>query len=197
MTHMDTFLTTPDEKRRFYGWVLNSIHPFLKGRVFETHSGTGDLSSRLVDSGIVVQLNASSESERENLRDKFKNEPLVRGIHKMTFLTEQIEEQYSHFEGQFPTVLVNSSIQDRPIDLATISKSKRLVSKGGRLIILSQCPTIPFPGTELDISILKKYNHSYIAGLLTNFLLLNIWFFNFDIPCLLTVAKKQSSENQL
>jgi len=191
MSAIQSFLPRPGDIQRLYDWIFEKIQPFINGRVFETHSANGELSSRLIANGFLVQLNAKSEIGRQLLHDKFKGSSLVRGIHIMNFTNEAFEEQYSHFEKQFSTVLICDNVDDQiNHDIAAINKAKRLVSDGGRLIVVGQCPTTLLPGFDQDITLLKQYNRDSITRLLNGFTLIKIRYFNFPSACFVSIAIK-------
>jgi len=190
-TLIESFLSTTEEKQRLNDWMFETIKPFIKGRIFEIHSGEGEFSSRLINHGFTIQLNAISDSNRKYLRDKFKESTMVRGVHKIDFFREDLEEEYSHFENQFPTVIVRDDIEENVINtIHTIKKAKRLLSHGGRFIVIGQCPTVLFPGTFPDIKLLKQHNRDWISKLMINCNLIKTWYFIFGSPNFISVAEK-------
>jgi len=187
---IESFLATNQDINRLYHWIFEIVQPYIVGRVFETHSGNGKLSSLLIDDGFKVQLNATSEANREWLRQKFKDVPLVRGVHKIDFSHPELEEQYRHFENKFSTVLACGDFKTNfHYDTQALNKAKRLLMDGGRLIIVSQCPTIFFPGVDQDVEQLKRYTRDWIANVLRNCSILKIRLFDCNGTCFVSIAE--------
>lgn len=187
---IESFLPTIQETQRLYQWIFEIVRPYIIDRVFEIHSGKGRFSSLLIDHGLKVQLNAASETQREGLRQKFKHEPLVRGIHKIDFSQPELQEEYGHFGNKFPTVLACDDFEDNIIyDIQTITNAKRLLLPGGRLMVVSQCPATFFPGADQDIDQLKRFNRDWLSNILPNCHILKIRFFDWNGTCFVAIAE--------
>jgi hypothetical protein len=191
MSSIETFLPKSQEIQRLYDWIFSKIQPFILGRVLETRSGKGELSSRMIEHGFAIQLNATSETNREHLRQRFKDSPLFKGVHLIDFSLPDLEEKYSLFENKFPTVIVCTDFEeDGRCDTSAINKAKRLISDAGCLIMVSQCLTTFFPGFDQDLELIKRYNRDSIANLLSPFTILKTWYFNYSGACFISVATK-------
>src|SRR5258708_20431077 len=109
---IEVFLQQPQEIGRLTDWIFATIHPFIVNRVIETNSAQGAMSSRLLESGFTVQLNATSENHREYLQETFGSTHLVRGIHRINFLNPRMEVKYLDFQERFSTVLALNIEED-------------------------------------------------------------------------------------
>jgi len=188
---IESFRPQSDEIARLNNWIFETIQPYIKGRVLEMNSGQGDFSLYLVEEGITVQLNASSDSNREYLQERFRDTSLVRGVHKISFLNPRMEVKYLPFQGQFSTVLALNTIENNLIfDKSIIDKAKRFLRLGGHLIIIGQAENCFYPGSELDLEVLKKYNQSSINRILNDCQILITRFFNWNELHFLAVGRK-------
>lgn len=192
MSNIEFFMPKSEEIHHLNNWLFETARPFIKNRVFEVNSGDGEFSSCLVDQGFTVQLNATSDTNRETLRQKFFNSPKVRGIHQINFSSQEMESKYIHFQNHFSTVLLFNRIEeDITCDLISLTKAKRLLSTEGYLILIARCATTFFPGSAPDIEQLNRINRHWISTLLPDFKIIQVKFFDWNGACFISIAKAE------
>ena len=188
---IEVFYPQSESIDHFNHWIIEIILPYITGRVLETNSDRGAISSKLIEQGFTVQLNAASESNRNFLQDKFKEMPLVRGIHKINFLNPRMELKYLKFQDQFQTIIALGNIEENTFyDKSSIDKARRLLKVGGNMIVLGKAQSCFFPGSEIDFIELKKYNWSLIQNLLHNCEVLITRFFDRNGLYFIAVGEK-------
>jgi len=188
---IESFQTNLEETERLTSWVFETIRPYLMDRVLQADSGEDAMTRLLIESGTTLQLNARSESQRDYLREQYKDVPLVRGIHRIDFSTHKMEVRYKDFQGRFATVLAfNDFINRGFFEKGSIHKAGRFLMEGGHLITIGVARDCFFPGAEQDAETLKKYNYDRIKVLLGNFQIMLIRFFDWNELCFLAIAQK-------
>jgi len=191
MPLIESFSQKFDEITELHDWLLATIQPFIKGRIFEAYSGNGDLSSRLINNGNILQLNAFSEDNKEYLRQMFLTSTAVRGIHTLNFRSNDIDGRYRHFQNHFSTVLVCDDFEKNiHNDIIVIQSAKRLISDRGRLIVIGRSPVVLFPGSEQDTELLNDYTQNSIFHLLKPDMLVKTWLFNYNGACFISISKR-------
>lgn len=174
-----------------YDWILDRIQSYIADRVLEINSGQGTFSSKLLTLGVKLQLNATSDINRQQLREKFKDEPLIRGVHRIDFLEPDLEESYRTFKNRFSTVIALNDLENKDIySKSTIDKANGLLQSDGHLILIGKPTTWFLPNSNQDIALLVKYNKKGISDLLTDCDIVKIRFFDFDGPRYLAVGRK-------
>jgi hypothetical protein len=188
---IETFLHQPEDLSRLNDWIFETILPFIKGRVLETHSGEGRLSARLLEKQFMVHLNASSDANREQLRQKFLSNPFVGGIHKLNFLASQIDAKHADFQEYFATVIAFNDIEENTFyDTSVIRTAVQFLRPRGHFITLGQCTVSFFPNSIQDFDQLKSYNRHVILSRLGGCAPLRIRFFDWQGLCFLAIGKK-------
>lgn len=190
---IQTFLPQPESAGQLHDWILETVQPYISGRTLETESGTGVFTSKLIAHGFTLELNADSEGNREFLREKFKNAPLVRAIHKINFRTQpRMELKYAHFQNCFPTVLAIGNIpQNGFYEESSCNKAKRFAQEGGNIIIAGRCEVDIYPGAEPDPLEIKKITAPHIMRLLGNCELALARYFHWTGLSFIAVGRKK------
>lgn len=187
---IETFLPQPEENLRLNDWIFANIQPYIIGRVFEMDSGTGTISSRLVDLRFTVQLNATDEINRKYLREKFQGEALVRGIHRINFSQPDLEPAYADFAGSFSTVIALNIIEHGFHAKNTFKKAKDLLVQGGHLIVATRSHIAFYPGWQQDIELIKNYDRKSIRETLSNCEILKTRYFDWNGLSVIAVGRK-------
>ena len=188
---VNNFTIHTHDIEELYIWIFERIRTYLFDRVFEINSEKGLLSSMIMNLGLKMQLNATSEPDYAFLQEKFKNEPLVRGIHMIDFRNSELGRSYRHFQNQFSTVIALNNIQNEPFyDQKTIDKAKRFLQSDGHIIVFGRPTTWFLPGSEDDIALLRKHNKGVIEHILTDCEIVKTRFFDYNGPCYLAIGRK-------
>jgi hypothetical protein len=185
------FTPLSEETTQMKDWIFQTILPYIKGRVFEMNSRQDLITDRLLENGFTLQLNSTSNEEREILMNRFKDNPSVRGIHKINFQNPRMEVKYLRFQAQFSSVLAISEIEKFEFyDKNALEKAKRLLVSGGHLIIVAPSPVDYYPGSPQDLEALKRFNKKHIKHLLTNCQILIITFFDWKGIWFIAIGRK-------
>jgi SAM-dependent methyltransferase len=158
-------------------WIFDTVLPFMKGRILEIGSGTGTFSSFFIENATALHLCEQDQTDRRMLREKYKQNEIVRTIQNIDFHHPNFQESYSYNIGAFDTIFKLNSASRIPIDPETIGNAKQLLHESGYIILLAPAYTTSYNGlTDED---LRKYNWISIKHLLGNDLeIVNTWYIN-------------------
>ncbi len=156
----------PMEVKSLNQWIFEKIRPYLKGRVLEMESGAGTFSEIFVEREIRIHLSESDRDCRKLLRERFKENPIMRAVHKIDFHQNSFEAAYSELTGVFDTVVFLNAVEKPPIDSMAVANASLLLRKGGHLIILAQAHTSLYQGLGNGWEEWKRYNREDLKSLL-------------------------------
>jgi hypothetical protein len=160
-------------------WMFENIRPYLQGRILEMSSGTGSISSFLIENQIPLHLNETDQESRHSLRKKFKDNPLCKSVHKIDFHHPDFEKTYAEDLGKFTTILKLNNPKNTQIDTLSINNLKLLMRDDGNLVLLIPANTTLYNGLD-NLDDLKRYNHQYLTNLLSQqFGILKVRYLNF------------------
>jgi len=192
----ETFIFHPESLEHLEDWILETVHPAISDRVLETESGKGNFSAKLVELEYVIELNASSEAERDYLKAKFKDVVRVRAVHRINFRARpELEQRYLKAKNTFPTVIaIGDLLHYNFHESVFIRKAEQFLSPGGNIIITGRCKVDLYPGSDPDPSVISINTLPYVSTLLTNCELLLVKYFNWKGLSFLAVGQKRTSE---
>lgn len=175
---IDTFLSQPGELQRLNQWIFENIHPYIKGRTLEIGSGQTTFSSLLISHGLSLHLSDADSITRYKLRERFKENPIVKAVHHIDLHHIDFDQAYSSMAGVFSTILA-LNITENAFSLKKIVENvKMLLRKGGHLIIAIPSYTELFPGAEPDLKELKQLDQKPLLQLLGECQILKTRYFN-------------------
>jgi hypothetical protein len=160
-------------------WVFEMINPYLKGRILEIESGIESLSSVFIENGIALHLSNSDIGTRQILREKFKENSLIKSIHKIDLRCENFEQAYGAIFGAFDTLIALNIAENTHLDQKSVINARLLLRKQGHLITVTPAQTTLYYDFREHWDDLDKYNKKCIKHLLNdNLEILKTWYFN-------------------
>lgn len=166
---IETFIRQPEHLARLNQWIFENTRPYIKGRALEIGSGTGDFTSLLVEQNIPVHLNAVSETNRNELIQRFQDSPSVRAVHRIDFARPDFEQAYANFKERFGAIIAVNITDRLFLERSGIKNAWFLLRNQGRLLLVVPAPTVNFPGAEEDPEGISRQNRKQLKLLLQDF----------------------------
>ncbi|MBZ9729733.1 class I SAM-dependent methyltransferase [Salegentibacter sp. JZCK2] len=120
----------------FNKWMFQTIYPFSTGKILEIGSGLGNISEFFINNEDEIMLTDLREEYCLSLQHKFGSKQNLLGIDKLNLIHPEFEQAYSNHLEKYDTVFALNVIEHIEDDDLAISNCKKLLRKGGHLIIL-------------------------------------------------------------
>lgn len=121
---------------RFNRWMYETIRPFCTGRTLEIGGGIGNISQCFLAEGKELVVTELQEEYCEIIRKRFSDHPRLKEVIAMDIVDPDFDRKYSGFFGSFDTVFALNVVEHIADDRLALKNCKKLLKKGGHLIIL-------------------------------------------------------------
>jgi len=166
---------------RLNDWMYKTVAKNLNGKVLEIGSGIGNISEQFINFGQSIHLTDIRDNYLEFLRHKFSEDKNVLGIDKLDLVHPDFDNQYAHLIGEYDAVFALNVVEHIEDDLQAIANCKKLLKKGGRLLILVPAYQSLYNGFDKALEHYRRYNRTSLSELFTknNFEITRKQHFNF------------------
>ena len=155
-------LTNLQSARRFNAWMVSRIQPYLGYRILEVGSGIGNISRQLPIKEKLI-LTDMDESYLSILQTAFMDNDLV----EVAKLDLNEPEDYERLgSGVCDTVICLNVLEHIEDDKAALVRMKRLLSPGGRLLILVPQHEWLFGSYDKKVGHLRRYTRKGLNQLM-------------------------------
>ena len=120
----------------FNEWMFKTIQPYCEGKILEVGSGVGNISHYFINNEASIFLSDIRNNYCNILTEKYHNNPNVLGVQNIDLVASNFEEAYNQHINQFDTVFALNVIEHIEDDALAIANCKKLLKKGGTLIVL-------------------------------------------------------------
>ncbi len=121
---------------KFNRWMYETIKPFCKGRILEIGGGIGNISQCFLAENQELVITELQEEYCKIIQDRFTNHPGLQAVITMDIVDPEFETKYKSLLGTFDTVFALNVVEHIADDTKAIANCKKLLKKGGHLIIL-------------------------------------------------------------
>lgn len=142
----------------FNRWMFEEIAPFCRGNMLEAGSGIGNLSVQILAHGHAVLLSDMHLEHCERLAADFSHFSNLLGIRQIDLADPEFETRHRDLLGAFDTVVAFNVIEHIEDDLLAIRNCRRLLRKGGRLVVLVPAFQWLYNGLDLQLQHCRRYN---------------------------------------
>jgi SAM-dependent methyltransferase len=149
----------------FNRWMYNSIKPYCKGRVMEVGSGVGNISAFFIEDGFKIFLTDIRDNYCEELKAKFSDKSNVLGVENIDLVDKDFDTKYAKHLGQFETVFALNVVEHIEDDQLAIANCKKLLSKGGNLIILVPAYQWLYNNFDKELYHFRRYGNKQMSDL--------------------------------
>jgi len=141
----------------FNEWMFNTIQPYCEGNILEVGSGLGNISDYFINNEDSIFLSDIRDSYCNVLREKFHHNPNVLGVQNIDLVASNFDQVYTQHINQFDTVFALNVIEHIEDDYLAIANCKKLLKKGGTLIILVPAYQILYNQFDKELFHHKRY----------------------------------------
>ncbi|WP_035655301.1 class I SAM-dependent methyltransferase [Flavobacterium filum] len=165
-----------EKANKFNRWMYETIKPFCKGRILEIGCGIGNISEFFIQDSQDIVLSDLRENYLEIVSKKFTN-PTI----KINLIDPEFDTKYDEIIGTFDTVFALNVIEHIEDDRQAIANCKKLLKKGGSLIILVPAYQFLFNNFDKELEHFRRYTRKKIETVIAenNLEIVNSFYFNF------------------
>ena len=142
---------------KFNDWMYATIKPFTKGKVLEIGSGIGNISNCFIEDGISIMTSDIRDGYCKRLKERFSGKPAFLGTVNMNLTDTDFEQKFSEHLNQYDTVFALNVVEHIYDDNLAIRNAKKLLKKGGHLIILVPSYNKLMNGFDEELGHFRRY----------------------------------------
>lgn len=154
-------LNVIEKANRFNKWMYDTIKLHCKGKILEIGSGIGNISEYFIKDKQDIVLSDLRDNYIEIARNKFENEVL-----KIDLVNTNFDTNYNHLLGTFDTVFALNVVEHIKDDLQAIANCKKLLKKGGHLIILVPAYQNLFNQFDVELEHYRRYTQKSLKKII-------------------------------
>jgi 2-polyprenyl-3-methyl-5-hydroxy-6-metoxy-1,4-benzoquinol methylase len=165
---------------RFNEWMYDVISPRLTGEILEIGSGIGNISTHFFKKGHRLTVSDIRDNYCEHLSTHFKKEPLLGGVLNLDLVHPDFDRLYKAHFGRYDGAFALNVVEHIQDDVLAIANCKKLLRKGGRLVIL--VPAYPSLYNSFDRALehYRRYNKTSLENIfkINNLKIVHSQYFN-------------------
>ena len=150
---------------RLNAWMYQTIGKRLQGKILEIGSGIGNISACFLEDNKELYLSDIRENYLAYLKKQFQGKPNVLGIGQMDLVHPDFEKKYADKLGQFDGLFALNVVEHIEDDMQAIANCKKLLRKGGRLVILVPAYQALYNGFDKNLEHYRRYNKTTLSRL--------------------------------
>ncbi|WP_338409377.1 class I SAM-dependent methyltransferase [uncultured Flavobacterium sp.] len=154
-------LNVIEKANKFNKWMYDTIKPHCKGKILEIGSGIGNISEYFIKDNQNIVLSDLRDNYIEIAKNKFANEVL-----KIDLVDADFDTKYSNLVGTFDTVFALNVVEHIKDDLQAIANCKKLLKKGGHLIILVPAYQSLYNQFDVELEHFRRYTHKSLKKII-------------------------------
>ena len=153
----ETTLDVISDADNFNNWMFKTILPYCKGDILEIGSGIGNISERFLSNGFNITLTDIRDGYCDRLRDKFKNQKTLKGVMNINLVDDDFDTKHADLFETFDTIFALNVVEHIKDDQQAIDNAKKLLRKGGNLIILVPSYQALYNGFDVALEHYRRY----------------------------------------
>jgi 2-polyprenyl-3-methyl-5-hydroxy-6-metoxy-1,4-benzoquinol methylase len=165
---------------RFNEWMYDVISARLTGEILEIGSGIGNISTHFFKNGHRLTVSDIRDNYCEHLSEHFKKEPLLGGVLNLDLVHPDFDRVYKTHFGRYDGAFALNVVEHIQDDALAIANCKKLLKKGGRLVIL--VPAYPSLYNSFDRALehYRRYNKTSLENIfkINNLQIVHSQYFN-------------------
>lgn len=153
---------------QFNEWMYEVISPRLTGNILEIGSGIGNISTHFFKKGQKLTVSDIREHYCEHLKAHFKNEPLLGGVLHLDLVHPDFDRVYQAHLGRYDGAFALNVVEHIQDDALAIANCKKLLKKGGRLVILVPAYQALYNSFDHALEHYRRYNKASLENIFKN-----------------------------
>lgn len=121
---------------QFNRWMYETIKPFCRGRILEIGGGIGNISECFLQDGKELVVTELQDEYCEIIRTRLANYPNLKDVIALDIVDPEFDTRFGSLFGTFDTVFALNVVEHIADDKKAIANCKKLLKKGGQVIIL-------------------------------------------------------------
>lgn len=190
-------LSAVAEADRFNEWMYKTILPHCTGEILEIGSGIGNISEYFIADQHNITLSDIRQVYCDRLGEKFPVQAKNGRITLLDIADENFETKYADQLEKYDTVFALNVVEHIADDQLAIANCKKLLKKGGKLVILVPAFQALYNKFDLELEHYRRYTRSSLARIFTanNLNILHEQYFNsLGIPGWFVSGKLQKNK---
>lgn len=166
---------------KFNQWTYDTIVPFCKGNILEIGSGVGNISKFFLEKQHPISLSDIRQGYCDELQKKFNRYPNLKGIELLDLVDPNFDKRFANLIGTFDTIFSLNVVEHIYDDNLAIKNARKLLKKGGHLIILVPSYQWLYNGFDKELDHYRRYNKKTLSALFDDneLTILKKQYFNF------------------
>jgi SAM-dependent methyltransferase len=156
-------LNVIEKADRFNEWMYKTIAPHCNGKILEIGSGIGNISRFFIEKKHDFVLSDFRDNYCDILRKKFENT-----VVNIDLVHPDFENIYKDLLGTFDALFALNVVEHIEDDLFAISNCKKLLKKGGTLIILVPAFQALYNNFDVELEHYRRYTQSSLKSIITS-----------------------------
>lgn len=154
-------LNVIEKANKFNKWMYETIKPYCKGRILEIGCGIGNISEFFIQDSQEIVLSDLRDNYLEIVSKKFSNPVL-----KIDLVDAEFESKYEDLLNTFDTVFALNVIEHIENDKQAIANCKKLLKKGGNLIILVPAYQFLYNSFDTELEHFRRYTKNSLENII-------------------------------
>jgi len=150
---------------RLNEWMYQTISKNLSGRVLEVGSGIGNISEFFLRENRSICLSDVRDNYCDYLRQQFEGKKTLEGIFKLDLVHPNFDKEYAEYIGTFDSLFALNVIEHIEDDRLAIANCKKLLKKGGRMVILVPAYQFLYNSFDKALEHYRRYNRKNLSQL--------------------------------
>jgi 2-polyprenyl-3-methyl-5-hydroxy-6-metoxy-1,4-benzoquinol methylase len=164
--------------KNFNHWMYKTIVSHCSGNILEIGSGIGNISTHFLENGHDIVLSDIRENYRSILADKFM--AYQPQIIDLDMVHTDFDNHYRHLLNTFDTVYALNVVEHIEDDRGAIRNAKKLLRKGGKMIILVPAFNTLYNGIDRSLEHYRRYTIKTLTNIMSPELsIIHQRYFNF------------------
>jgi 2-polyprenyl-3-methyl-5-hydroxy-6-metoxy-1,4-benzoquinol methylase len=160
----ETTLDVISEANKFNKWMYNTIKPFCKGEILEIGSGIGNISKYFLEDNFKIQLTDIRVGYCNKLQETFGYNSNLLGVECIDLTDELFDTKYSNHFNKYDTVFALNVVEHIHDDSLALRNCKRLLTDGGKLIILVPSYQSLFNQFDIELGHYRRYTKKSLVN---------------------------------
>lgn len=150
---------------RLNEWMYQTISKNLSGKVMEIGSGIGNISEQFLQNKQSIFLTDIRSNYCNYLQREFGKNPYLLGIEQVDIVDPDFDKKYSDLIGTFDGIFALNVVEHIKDDQLAIVNCKKLLKKGGKMVILVPAYQFLYNGFDVALEHYKRYNRTELKAL--------------------------------
>lgn len=167
------------QAKKFNQWMYQTIAPFCQGKILEIGSGIGNISSQFIEDKQRITVSDIRDNYCSYLTNHFDQK--VDDVINIDIIDPDFDKKHHHIFETFDSIFALNIVEHVKDDEVAIANCKKLLKKGGNLIILVPAYQSLYNRFDTELEHYKRYTIKNLSALFSKneLEILHRQYFNF------------------